>query len=104
MPVPATGIYEIQAINETSFSSVTNPPIVIAPNKDIRAHVMIVHAGHGGQSNAWGMDCYISQYVQNGVIQNGVFRILIGHNITEIILRADVSGGSVRGALLLEYF
>ena len=104
MAIPETGYYEIHAQNEAGTSNVTLPPIIIPANKDIRAHVMIVHAGHGGQTNTWGMDVYISQYVQNGVIHNGAFRFLLGHNITEIILRADVSGASVVGTLLIEYF
>jgi hypothetical protein len=104
MPVPKTGYYVIEAQNETATSTVSLPPILIPPNSDVRAHVMMVHAGHAGQTNTWGMDVYISQYVQDGVVHQGNFQLLLGHNITEIVLSAAASGATVVGTLLLEYF
>jgi hypothetical protein len=50
------------------------------------------------------VDVFISQYVQNGVVHNGAFRFVSGHNITEIVLSAVASTARVVGTLLLEYF
>ena len=105
MSVPKTDYYEIVAENETSTSTVALPPILIPPNSDVRAHTMIVYAAHWGQTTTiWGVDVFISQYVQNGVVHNGAFRFVSGHNITEIVFSAVASTARVVGTLLLEYF
>jgi hypothetical protein len=108
MPLPKTGFYEIHHSNPSGASTLTLPqPILIPPDQDIRAHVMIVSDSSAflGPANVASLaSCYISDFVQNGVVQNGHFHFVFGHNITEIKLSADVNQGSVIGTLLIEYF
>jgi len=104
MAIPNTGWYEIFADNQAGASTVALPPISIPANSNIRAHAMMLQAGHGVQSNLWATDVYVSKYVQDGVEKPGPARFLLGHNITQIFLQADVVNSAVRGGLLIEYF
>jgi hypothetical protein len=104
MPVPATGYYEVHASSVGAPVTVSLPPILIPANRDTRSHVMIAQTISAGNSDAWSASTYISQYVQDGTIHTGVFRELQGHNITEIILTANVLNASVVGTMLVEYF
>jgi hypothetical protein len=56
------------------------------------------------QSNPWSADCYISQFVQDGSTHVGKFRLVAGHNITEMTLRVDVNHASAAGTVLVEFF
>ena len=99
MGLPATGIYEIDANGTVTVSL---PPIMIAPNTSIRAHVMLVEVSQ--QSAPASADVYVSQYVQNGAVHGGKAYVLFGTDITEIILTATVSHGTLKGIMIIEYF
>jgi hypothetical protein len=104
MPVPSTGYLNIVASSVGAPVTVSLPPIVIAPNGDNRAHVMITQISNNTGHSKWSGEVYISQYVQDGVNHWGNFAELQGHNITEITLSASALNATVTGTLLLEYF
>ena len=106
MPVPST-TYVVHQAKSTGGVPDVSPAgqINIQPNKDIRAHVMLVNVISSGQSQFWGASAYISLYTQDNVTHpNQVLYELQGHNITEIVLTVNALEATVLGAILVEYF
>jgi hypothetical protein len=105
MSLPGFYWWQLDWENEDGESKAsTSPPktIEIPPNKQVRAHAMLAAVGSQNKHQGFGANCYISRYVQNGVVHDVTARLVDGTNITEIDLTLDVWQGSATGIVYVE--
>jgi hypothetical protein len=63
-------------------------PITIPPKQYVRAHVSLAYLTE--HAAGAGANCYIAQYVKDGVAHDGPVRLLIEYNVTEIVFGMEV--------------
>ena len=79
MSLPGFYWWQLDWENEDGESKAsTSPPktIEIPPNKQVRAHAMLAAVGSQNKHQGFGANCYISRYVQNGVVHDVTARLV----------------------------
>lgn len=65
---------------------------------------MLLNINHTAAQDSFAADCFISKYVQGGVLREGNYKMIFGPNITEIYFTTSVNGCEARAGFLVELF